>query len=301
MENPAENPIENPEPNKKGFSAFGVFLVLVVLALLGYYGYRALYVQPQDSKGSVNWKESETSYESNEEWTETEEEIYAPEIDYRVTKHQKKLFKEMFKDCNKSKRKLVKACDYKSQKVRNFAVQIAGKDPGNFNLAQICDLFDHLYKNGKYVNDPATTEYLAKASETIDNNLNGDCDDFAVMLCSVILSVGGEARINYAWGEDGGHAFTEVNLGKTNQQEVIDFITNRYYHLKVFGGNLNGKYDNEGNLWLNLDWFAENPGGTYFDYKIGYTFYILNKFCENIDASTVAAPEEEPNAEGQAQ
>jgi len=294
MENPSENPVENPEPQKKGIGAFGTFILILSLALIGYYVYRSIYVAPQNSKGTVNWKESEESYESNAEWTETEEEIYAPEIDYRVSKQQKKLFKEMFKDCNKSKRKLIKACDYKNQKVRNFAVQTAGKDPGNFNLAQICDLFDHLYHNWKYVNDPATTEYLAKASETIENNLNGDCDDFAVMLCSSILAVGGEARINYAWGEDGGHAFTEVNLGKTDEQEVINYITNRYYNLKVFGGNLNGKLDKEGNLWLNLDWFAENPGGDYFKYKIGYTFYILNKYCENIDASTVA-PEEEEN------
>jgi hypothetical protein len=43
---------------------------------------------------------------------------------------------------------------------------------------------------------------------------------------------------------------------------------------------------------LNLDWFAENPGGEYFDYKIGYTFYILNKFCETIDASTLAENEQ---------
>ncbi len=280
-----ENLNESEDKKKKGMGPGTTFVLILALLLIGYYGYRAIYVEPKASLGSVNWQED--TYEKNAEWEETEDEIYAPEIDYRVSKHQKKLFKEMFKDCNKSKRKLVKACDYKNQKLRNFAVQIAGKDPGNFNLAQVCDLFDHCYKNWKYVNDPATTEYLAKASETIENNLNGDCDDFAVMLCSSILAVGGEARINYAWGEEGGHAFTEVNLGKTPSEEVIQYITDRYYNLKVFGGELNGKQDKDGNLWLNLDWFAENPGGEYFNYKIGYTFYILNKYCENIDASTV--------------
>lgn len=215
-----------PESKKKGIGPGAAFILILSLLLIGYYVYRAIYVEPKASSGSVKWNDD--AYESNAEWQETEEEIYALEIDYRVSKQQKKLFKEMFKDCNKSKRKLIKACDYKNQKVRNFAAQIAGKDPGNFNLAQICDLFDHLYQNWKYVNDPATTEYLAKASETIENNLNGDCDDFAVMLCSSILAVGGEARINYAWGEDGGHAFTEVNLGKTDEKEVINYITNRY-------------------------------------------------------------------------
>jgi hypothetical protein len=36
-----------------------------------------------------------------------------------------------------------------------------------------------------------------------------------------------------------------------------------------------------GNKWLNLDWFAKHPGGEYFDYKNGTTYYIIQKYCED--------------------
>jgi len=45
---------------------------------------------------------------------------------------------------------------------------VAGVNPGNFNLAQVCNLFDFCYEGWHYVNDPASMEYLAKASETIE-------------------------------------------------------------------------------------------------------------------------------------
>lgn len=273
------------EPNKaapkKGIGPGRAFLLAIGFMLVGYYFARQIWVEPSASEGI---KEVKTEEKTEVEWEENEEgELYAPEIDYTVSKHQKKFFKEMFKDCRKSKKKLVKACDYKTEKVRNFAVEIAGIHPGNFNLAQVCDLFDYCYSNWHYVNDPAAMEYLAKASESIENGLNGDCDDFAALLCATILSVGGEARINYAWGPEGGHAFTEVNLGNTNQEEIVSYIQNRYPKILSLGANLNGRTDKDGNIWLNLDWWAENPGGPYFDYHIGYTFYILQNYCESID------------------
>jgi hypothetical protein len=217
------------------------------------------------------------SYNFNQ-LAETEEAIPPPpEINYTVTRHKKKFFGEMFKNCNLSgnKRELIEACDYTNSTVRNSAVSIAGQDAGNYNIGQICDIFDYCYDNWKYVNDPKGIEMVENASRTIDNGLNGDCDDFAVLVCSMVLSIGGEARINYAYGAEGGHAFAEVNIGNT---EIEDYISKRYTSVYDNSGIWTRK-DIDGTIWLNLDWFATHPGGKYFDYTQGTSFYILQKYC----------------------
>ncbi len=281
------------ETKKKSFSSspFLIFIGLLMILFVGYYvGREQLFPNTKDD-GNTSGNVSSTDENAHNHGAEEQAEAAA--IEYEVSKHQKKFFKNMFKDCNKSKRILVKACNYKDPMVRNYAVQIAGNHPGNFNIGQVCDIFDHCFKNWKYVNDPSTSEYISKASETIENGLNGDCDDFAALMCSLILSVGGEARVNYAWGPDGGHAFTEVNLGKVEDETIIKYIKDRYISLYFYGNNLNARRDKQGNVWLNLDWFADNPGGEYFDFQIGYTFYIIQNFCEDIEI-----PNNHESAEG---
>lgn len=203
-----------------------------------------------------------------------------PTIQIELTEHKKKFLKELFKDCNLSgdKKKLVNACNYSNSIVRNMAVSIAGESAGNYNLGQICNIFDYCYNNWKYVNDPKTLEFIEFASNTIINGLNGDCDDFAVLICSMILSIGGEARINFAYGTEGGHAFTEVNIGNTNKSEIENYLKIRYKSIYSNIG-IATRTDNDNSVWLNLDWFAKHPGGKYFDYTSGTTFYILQQFC----------------------
>ena len=215
-----------------------------------------------------------------EPFVEIEEPIPPPPtIDFSVTKHEKKFLRELFKGCNLSgeKRQLVEACNYSNSSLRNNAVSIAGRNAGSYNLGQICDIFDYCYNNWKYVNDPKGSEIIEYASNSITNGLNGDCDDFAVLVCSMILSIGGEARINYAYGKHGGHAFTEVNIGKT---EIEEYISKRYKNVYDHSG-IWTRTDKDGNNWLNLDWFAKHPGGKYFDYTHGTTFYIIQKYCND--------------------
>jgi hypothetical protein len=224
------------------------------------------------------------SYKSNvnsESQKSLQEELLPPPpiIDYKISKHDKRFFSELMKDCNVSgeKNELVNACNYTNSQVRNQAVKIAGHSQGEFNLGQICDLFDYCYRNWKYVNDPNGYEFVEYASNTISNGYNGDCDDFAVVLCSMILSIGGEARINFAYSQDSGHAFTEVNVGNT---EIEDYITKRYNNDQDQSG-IWTRIDKDGNQWLNLDWFAKHPGGKYFNYIHGTTFYILQNYCND--------------------
>jgi transglutaminase-like putative cysteine protease len=174
-------------------------------------------------------------------------------------------------------KELIFACDYDTPTVRNNSVALVALSPGNFNLGQICDIFDFCYINWSYVNDPVTREYFAKASESISNGLNGDCDDFAILLCSMILSVGGEARINFAYDETGGHAFTEVNIGKTDRRAVERYLFSRYGYTEMWH-----REDHNGNWWLNLDWWGEYPGAKYWKYSRGTCFNIIRNEKNNL-------------------
>lgn len=173
------------------------------------------------------------------------------------------------------KKKIIKACDYKNNVVRGKATQIASQSAGNFNIGQVCDIFDYCYDNWKYVNDPKG-ELYQKASNTIINGLTGDCDDFAVLVASMLLSIGGDVRVNFAFSDSGGHAFTELNVGKTNIKAYADYIRARY----GFTGSLWYRQDDEGNAWLNLDWWARHPGGEYFNCTRGVRFYIIDEYIE---------------------
>jgi hypothetical protein len=99
------------------------------------------------------------------------------------------------------------------------------------------------------------------------NRLNGDCDDFAILLCSMILSIGGEARINFAYDAVSGHAFAEANIGKTDRCTVERYLTARYGHSEMWH-----KEDRNGNWWLNLDWqgniHVQNTGNTVTEFVL---------------------------------
>ena len=202
-----------------------------------------------------------------------------PRISFNISAQRQTFIKDIFKGCNLSgdKKRLIDACDFSSIEIRDYSIRVAGNSPGTFNLGQICDIFDHSFTNWKYVNDPKGENYVALASETLANNFTGDCDDFAVLVCSSIMAIGGEARISYAYKGKKGHAFTEVNLGTTPQEIVTDYLFKRY-KIKT----LNGKRDKSNNWWLNMDWFGGLPGGPYFKYSEGQRFYILQNYCETI-------------------
>lgn len=173
-------------------------------------------------------------------------------------------------------KQLVKACDYAHETVRSYAVQLAGITPGELNLGQVCNIFDHLYGNWSYVNDPNDGDnYVEKASNTILYNFKGDCDDYAVTMASMLLAIGAHARITYADGFYSGHAFTEINLGQADLEFINKYLQARYPGYE----KVQGRTDADGNFWMNLDWNCAYPGGKYFTYYKGHVFHIAPAFC----------------------
>lgn len=162
------------------------------------------------------------------------------------------------------------ACDFNLPYTKTFANMLAARSEGPYNFGQICEIFDYCYNKWRYVNDPADIEYVARASESIAASLTGDCDDFAILMASCILAIGGRPCINTGYNDHGGHAFTEVDIAGFDQEEVLDVVRSRFnaYNVTSLATRKDGSH-----LWLNLDWQARYPGGEYYDCSRSHDVY----------------------------
>ncbi len=158
--------------------------------------------------------------------------------------------------------------DWWNPVVRAYAMNcIKPEDEGSYSIAQICDIFDTVKPvdyGGKwiYVSDPYPAGFsFTPASETIAMGLRGDCDDYAVLLAALIKDIGGSPRIVVTQH----HAYTEVYLCKDEDTKTLqgfaDYIGERYASYKPT--SIHWAIDNDGSVWLNLDWTAAYPGGPF--------------------------------------
>ena len=162
--------------------------------------------------------------------------------------------------------KVVEAMDYTDPDTRDFALSMIDRGHGgDYNIAQICDMWEKMYKRWTYVNDPNGFNYYSPASRTINLGLKGDCDDFAILVASTISAIGGTPRVILAYNTDSiGHAYAKVAIAdsKSDLDNIAKYICQRY--------NCKGiayRTSNEGGkttYWLNLDWWSKHPGGTYY-------------------------------------
>jgi len=175
--------------------------------------------------------------------------------------------------------KIKNAMDYTNPTTRDFALTlIPNTHEGNYNIAQICDLWEAVYQKWTYVNDPQGSDYFSPASRTIQLGLKGDCDDFAITVGSLVQSIGGSTRIVTAYNAEGGHAYPEVYIGssKASLEKVASYIGKRYhttgiaYHARTKDGVTQ--------YWLNLDWQSRFPGGKYFHESGEMTIYYPNGY-----------------------
>lgn len=166
---------------------------------------------------------------------------------------------------------LQEAADYNLPYTKSFANQLAAKSPGPFNPGQICEIFDYCYQKWRYVNDPKGQEYIARASESISSSLTGDCDDFAVLIASCLLAVGGNVTINTGNNPTGGHAFAEADITEFSDSDVQAAIRKRFNDCVI--STYTVRTDRYGRRWLNLDWQANYPGGPLFDCSYGRDAY----------------------------
>lgn len=175
--------------------------------------------------------------------------------------------------------------------VHSEALIFAGNNPGELTIDQICSIYKYLRfgdssTNGwVYKSDPRGVDYRAYSNETLKTGKeigctgSGDCDDFAILMSSLIESIGGTTRIISACGNDGCHAYTEVYLGQLDAQnkQVSDTIgeLKRAFDMdKIFTHIDTTTWD----VWLNLDWWANRPGGEFYSGDTRGLYWIRDQY-----------------------
>lgn len=164
-------------------------------------------------------------------------------------------------------RQLVDAIDYKDPVVRDFAVAAANeyfkkeqKKHMDYErvLVQSLAVFKKINNNWNYVSDPDNDEYFAKASESV-KLLAGDCDDYSILMAAAIKSIGGKVRLTFIKG----HIYPELLIGTVQDMEtMMPIITEKLFKNEI-DKPLNYYKDAKGNAWINLDYTASYPGGSY--------------------------------------
>lgn len=102
---------------------------------------------------------------------------------------------------------------YDDPLVRQKAMAIASKFPGSYSVEQVNAIYDEMKKNFRYVNDPVNGDVIP-ASEILRNGEVagclgvGDCEDYAILMCSLIEAIGGRCRIVHTEN----HAYPEVQI-----------------------------------------------------------------------------------------
>ena len=183
-------------------------------------------------------------------------------------------YSQWYADGNTNLKMLEEACDYNLPYTKAFSNHLAARHPGVFSLEQAFEIFNFCYSRWRYVNDPKVggSDYVARASESIAASLTGDCDDFAVLIASCIFSIGGNARIVTASNSaNEGHAYAELDVTNFNKSDIISTIRSMFpssENQSVFTRQDDGK------IWLNLDWQANYPGGNYWPSVEQDIYYI---------------------------
>lgn len=169
--------------------------------------------------------------------------------------------------------------------VRDKGLDLVGKRSGPQRIDQICSIYDYMVNNWTFVSDPSGLDlfqysnYTLKKGSEIGSSGKEDCDDFSILLASLVDSIGGTPRIMLAYNwTAGGHAYTEVYLGKKNDKDVgrmLNWLRTAYKVNDVYT-----HIDSEsGDVWLNLDWWKDpggaiHPGGTFYQAATQVPIYI---------------------------
>ncbi|AEB68868.1 transglutaminase-like domain-containing protein [Methanothrix soehngenii] len=189
------------------------------------------------------------------------------------------------KNIGELKRTLDARVEPDNPRVRDEAVVLALKYPGEKTIDQIVSIYDYL-KNGDeskkgwgYVSDPRGIDDFMFANQTLRNGERancvggGDCDDFAILMSALVESIGGTTRIILARNNStGGHAYAEVYLGRINNSDsgnqveaIIDWLREKLDADKIYTHIDTDTKD----VWLNLDWGPDekgsaHPGGPFY-------------------------------------
>ncbi|WPR70880.1 transglutaminase [Flavobacterium sp. NG2] len=166
---------------------------------------------------------------------------------------------------------ILNAIEYKNPKVRNFAIMATTKNFKNIRgysdyrtIIQCFAVFKEINKRWNYVSDPKDGDYIATASESL-NYFSGDCDDHSILMAACVRAIGGTPRLIHTKG----HIYPEILIGKMNDLETVNFlIKNILFSKESYQKQLHYHIDERNQIWLNLDYTADYPGGPFLSEEV---------------------------------
>ena len=170
-----------------------------------------------------------------------------------------------------NKSKILDAIDHTNPRVRNFALMATSQKFRNIKgfrkyrtTIQCFAVFAAIKERWNYVNDPKSSEYIAKASESVQH-FSGDCDDHAILMAACVRAVGGTPRII----STADHYYPEMLIGRVSDLENINFLIKKVlFPLEIKNNKLHYHIDENNQVWLNLDYTARYPGGPFMSSEI---------------------------------
>lgn len=165
-----------------------------------------------------------------------------------------------------NKSKIINAIEYQDPKVRNFAIMATSKHFKGIKgysdyrtTIQCFAVFKEINNRWNYVNDPKEGDYIATASESLEY-FSGDCDDHSILMANAIRSIGGTPRLIHTKG----HIYPEILIGSLIDLEKVNFLIKNVLFVKESKGKvIHYHIDERGQVWLNLDYTAQYPGGPF--------------------------------------
>jgi transglutaminase-like putative cysteine protease len=131
-----------------------------------------------------------------------------------------------------------------------------------WDLSFVDAIMKYVQQNICYVSDPVGQDYWAPPMDTLSAR-GGDCDDQALLVASMCLSIGIPARVRIVLDKNGenGHAFAEVLAGTTSSRLVNKYETPlAESNINTFVNKLNSKQradfvwlQEETQVWLVVD------------------------------------------------
>jgi hypothetical protein len=170
-----------------------------------------------------------------------------------------------------NERPLRKAMNYNSPVVRDFAhyaINKHFKDIQQNNpqrlVIQCFAVFKEINTRWNYINDPKSRDYYAKASEST-KFLSGDCDDHSTLMAACIKAIGGTPRLILTTH----HLYPEMYVGDEHDMEHINVLIRKVMFVEESKNKrLNYHVDQDGKVWINLDYTAKYPGGEFMAEKV---------------------------------
>ncbi|WP_158582059.1 transglutaminase-like domain-containing protein [Dehalobacter sp. MCB1] len=156
--------------------------------------------------------------------------------------------------------------------IASLAMDIAIKYPGGQSAGQIVAIYDYMINGDAYTGPwlyvDHQSDYYMYASHILKDGIRnggsgrGNCNDFAILMASLMDAVGYSTRIVHAYHQNSGHAYAEVYLGTNGTQvdAVVKWLGE--FYRKNISLHVN-KDPNTNDVWLNLDWQRDSMDQCY--------------------------------------